>query len=40
MKTLEVILNIFSYGILAMFFLTLIRIGMKLCGVKIFGDKT
>lgn len=40
MKTLEVLLNIFSYGILAMFFLTLIKIGLKISGVKIFGDKT
>jgi len=40
MKTLEVLLNIFSYGILAMFFITLIKIGMKLCGVKIFGNRS
>ena len=38
MKTLEVLLNIFSYTIMAMFFVTVIRIGMKFLGIKIFKN--
>jgi len=38
MKTLEVLLNIFSYAIMAMFFVTVIRIGMKFLGIKIFKN--
>jgi len=39
MKTLEILLNIFSYGILAWISVMVVRIGMKFCGIKIFGDR-
>ena len=39
MKLLEVLLNIASYGIMAMICVTVIRIGMKLCGIIIFGNR-
>jgi len=39
MKILETLLNIVSYAILAMFSVTVAKIGMKFCGIRIFGDK-
>jgi len=39
LKNLEVLLNIASYGFLAMICVTIVRIGMKLCGIKIFDDR-
>jgi len=39
LKNLEVLLNIASYGILAMICVTVVKIGMKICGIKVFGDR-
>jgi len=39
MKILENLLNIVSYAFLAMFCVTVVKIGMKLCGIRIFGNK-
>jgi len=36
MKTLETLLNIFSYGILAMIGVAIVKIGMKIFGIKLF----
>ncbi len=38
LKTLEILLNIFSYGILALVCVTIVRIGMKILDIKIFDD--
>jgi hypothetical protein len=39
LKTVEVLLNIASYGIMAIICVVIIRIGLKICGIEIFGDK-
>ncbi|MDD4157545.1 MAG: hypothetical protein PHY08_13350 [Candidatus Cloacimonetes bacterium] len=38
LKTIEILLNIFSYAVLALICVTVVKIGLKILGIKIFSD--
>jgi hypothetical protein len=39
LKSIEILLNIISYGFLAFICVIIVKIGLKILGIQIFGDR-